>query len=214
MLGIIVTYFSCPEFLPTQLKSFKKFVNTPYKVLVVDDSEEGLKFPPGEYAYIRTPYKEDSYGPSGRHQNAVNFGLEIARDKLGCTDYLIFDNDMLFLSEFNLPTDCWYLPQVNGTIVGSWMNLIFLKDKTHKFFFGKCPVTGAGSDSGGNFRGDSEIQAVEEICGFQVLKINGASVVHFGAMSNWNKLTDEKYDEKKQRVIKFLTQLRIDKVLD
>jgi hypothetical protein len=215
MLGIIVTYFSCPEFLPTQLMSFKKFIRTPYKVLVVDDSEEGLVFPGGgNYAYIRTPSKNNYYGASGRHQTAVNFGIDVASKQLDCTDFLVFDNDMIFLSPFNLPTDSWYVPQQNGTLIGSWMNLLFLKDKVHKFDFARCPVTGAGSDSGGNFKGDSVIQSEESPDGFQALWINGACVVHFGAMSNWNKLTDDKYDEKKQRVIKFLTQLRTDKVLD
>jgi hypothetical protein len=187
---------------------------TPYKVLVVDDSEEGLQFPGGEYAYITTPSKNNCFGASGRHQTAVNFGIDVASKRLECTDFLVFDNDMIFLSPFNLPTDSWYLPQQRGLLEYSWMNLIFLKDKEHKFDFAICSVTGLRSDSGGNFKGDSVIQAVEETCGFQVLLINGAHVVHFGAMSNWNKLTDEKYDEKKQRVIKFLTQLRIDKVLD
>ena len=215
MLGIIVTYFSCPEFLPTQLMSFKKFVKTPYKVLVVDDSEEGLKFPPGgEYAYVRTPSKNNYYGASGRHQTAVNFGIDVASKQLNCTDFLIFDNDMIFLSAFNLPTDSWYVPQPNGTLTGSWMNLIFLKDKVHKFDFARCPVTGAGSDSGGNFKGDSIIQHEGDADGFQALWINNASVIHFGAMSNWNKLTDDQYDEKKERVIKFLKRLRIEKVFD
>ena len=216
MLGIIVTYFSCPEFLPTQLMSFKKFVMTPYRVIVVDDSENGLasELCGGDYAYIATPKpKFNFFGPSGRHQGAVNFGIYTASKHLGCTDFLIFDNDMLFLSPFNLPTDSWYLPQPNGTLIGSWMNLLFLKDKVHMFNFARCPVTGAGSDSGGNFKGDSIIQS-SSMGGFQALWINGASVIHFGAMSNWNKLTKEKYDEKKELINKFLRRLQIEKVLD
>ena len=213
MLGIIVTYFSCPEFLPFQLKSFKKFIMTPYKVLVVDDSEQGLNFDLGEASYVRTHIKNNYYGASGRHQNAVNYGIYLASKHLNCTDFLIFDNDMVFLSPFNLPTDSWYVPQPNGTLIGSWMNLVFLKDKVHVFDFARCPVTGAGSDSGGNFKGDSVIHS-EESDGFQGLWINGASVIHFGAMSNWNKLTKEKYDEKKELINKFLRRLQIEKVLD
>jgi len=213
MLGIILTYFSCPEFLTYQLASFKKFVKTPYKVLVVDDSEEGLRFPYLDgSAYIRTRIKSNYYGASGRHQDAVNFGIQVTSRLMGCTDFLIFDNDMVFLSEFKLPEESWSVPQKNGTLIGSWMNLIFLKNQTHRFDFARCPETGAGSDSGGNFQGQQIIEQEDVGDGFQYLRINGASVVHFGAMSNWVGYPKEKYDERKERADKFLKRLVLEGV--
>jgi len=207
MLGIILTYFSCPEFLPFQLRSFKKFMKTPFKILVVDDSEQGLKFELGDASYVKMGYlKNNYYGPSGRHQDAVNVGIDIASKILGCTDFLIFDNDMILLTDFNLPSESWYVPQKNNSITGSWMNLIFLKDKTHRFDFARCPVTGTGSDSGGNFQGQQIIKREDRDDGFEYLFINDSLVVHFGSMSNWPKHSEEKYNEKKERVMKYLTE--------
>jgi len=205
MLGIILTYFSCPEFLPYQLKNFKKFIKAPYKVLIVDDSQDGLQFSDlRDVCYCRTPNKNNYYGPSGRHQNAVNIGLEIASKIMDCTDFLIFDNDMIFLSDFNLPTESWGLHQKRGNLDYTWMNLIFLKNKTHYFDFARCPDTGEGTDSGGNFKADRWGTQEDRGDGFQYLRMNDTLVVHFGAMSNWNNRSEEAYDEKRRRVFQFL----------
>ena len=91
-------------------------MKTPYKVLVVDDSEQGLNFDLGDASYIRTHTKINDYGPSGRHQDAVNYGIDVASKLLECTDFLIFDNDMIFLTDFNLPSESWYLPQQRGRL--------------------------------------------------------------------------------------------------
>ena len=200
MLGIIITYFSCPEFLPFQLISFKKFMKTPYKVLVVDDSEQGL----------RTHTKINDYGPSGRHQDAVNYGIDVASKLLECTDFLIFDNDMIFLTDFNLPSESWYLPQQRGRLEYSWMNLIYLKNQTHRFDFAQCSITGERTDSGGNFKGQRIIKSEDRDDGFQYLFINDSLVVHFGSMSNWVRHSEEKYNDKKQRVIRYLNNLVFD----
>lgn len=182
-------------------------MKTPFKVLVVDDSEQGLKFELGDASYVKMGYlKNNYYGPSGRHQDAVNVGIDIASKILGCTDFLIFDNDMILLTDFNLPSESWYIPQKNNSITGSWMNLIFLKDKVHRFDFARCPVTGTGSDSGGNFQGQQIIKREDRDDGFEYLLINDSLVVHFGSMSNWKKHSEEKYNEKKERVMKYLTE--------
>ena len=210
MLGIIITYFSCPEFLPFQLRSFKKFMKTPYKVLVVDDSEQGLNFDLGDASYIRTHTKINDYGPSGRHQDAVNYGIDVASKLLECTDFLIFDNDMIFLTDFNLPSESWYLPQQRGRLEYSWMNLIYLKNQTYRFDFAQCSITGERTDSGGNFKGQRIIKSEDRDDGFQYLFINDSLVVHFGSMSNWVRHSEEKYNDKKQRVIRYLNNLVLD----
>jgi hypothetical protein len=201
MLGIVLTYFSFPEFLPYQLKSFQTYVKTPYKVIVIDDSDKGLTFCPGDYVKGRPPVQ--SGRPSARHQTAVNHGINVAK-RAGCDCFLIFDNDMIFTTEFALPQKSWYFPQQRGTIEYGWMNLLFIK-KPHFFDFVTCQKTGERTDSGGNFRGEEKIIALPHLPeGFQVLQINGATVIHFTTMSNWPGYSEVVFKKKQEVVFNYL----------
>ena len=216
MLGIVITYFNFPEFLPKQIENIKKHVKVPYKIIMVDDSDSGLNFklPTNEAIIIRQRFQ---YGnPSNRHQNAVNLGMNVA--KLICNTFLIFDNDMIFLSDlYHEPDTNMYMPIVsivNGKpAVFPWLNLLYTKH-FHVFEFKD------GSDSGGNFpiEGASKIKnttceydfipAYKALCErysiapyYDVLDLNGAIVFHFRAMSNYCEFPEEFMEEKRQLIL-------------
>jgi len=231
MLGIILTYFSFPEILSYQLSNFKKYVKTNYTVFVIDDSPSGLAELKQEGVRY---FKHDNSGvtaPSARHQNAVNFGLKKAQEA-GCNTFLVFDNDMIFLTEFNLPSGSWYLPQFRGKLEYSWLNLIYL-EKIHRFDFKNCSVTGERSDSGGNYIGKNKIVSIcdhgkvniengfmtsylseyNELCKkynipvwYDILDVNGCIVFHFCALSNWKKWGEEFQINKKRLILKYLAR--------
>jgi hypothetical protein len=216
MLGIVITYFNFPEFLPKQIANIKKHVKVPYKIFVVDDSNDGLFMTSTGAVIIRQRFQ---YGnPSNRHQNAVNLGMNVA--KLFCDRFLIFDNDMIFLTDlYHEPTSSMYMPIVsivNGKpAVFPWLNLLYT-DHFHVFEFKD------GSDSGGNFpiEGAGKIKnttceydfipAYKALCErysiapyYDVLDMNGAIVFHFRAMSNYTGLPEEFMEEKRQLIMRF-----------
>ena len=216
MLAIVITYFNFAEFLPKQIENIKKHVKVPYKIFVVDDSNDGLNLTPTGAVIIRQRFQ---YGnPSNRHQNAVNLGMNVA--KLFCDRFLIFDNDMIFLTDlYHEPETNMYLPIVsiiNGKpAVHPWLNLLYTK-QYHVFEFKD------GSDSGGNFptEGASKIKnttceydfipAYKALCEkhsiapyYDVLDMNGAIVFHFRAMSNYTGLPEEFMEEKRQLIMRF-----------
>lgn len=149
MLGIILTYASCPEFLEIQVKNFHKFCKSKFTIIVVDDSENGLaELKRSDVLYFKTQGFQ-SNSPSARHQNAVKIGIKEGSHL--CDSFLIMDNDMLFMNDFTKPDKNYYFPQKTGTIEYMWMNLIYLKSKQNipQFDFYTCPTTQMTTDSGG-----------------------------------------------------------------
>jgi len=220
MLGIIITYFNYPEILPFQIKNIKKHVKTPYKIYVVDDSNMSLpELNISGVQYIRSSIQTGN--PSQRHQNAVNLGMTIA--SLYCDNFLIFDNDMIFLTDFHLPEKSFYLPTVSpvdDTIkTFPWLNLLYT---SHYHFFDFIP----GSDSGGNFPVEGAnriipattdwefVPAYFKLCKeynigvyFDILNINGAIVFHFRAMSNYCKFSEDFMNHKRLLILDYLSRL-------
>ena len=229
MLGIILTYFSFPEMLPYQLSNFKKFVNTPYTVFIIDDSDGGLsELNIDGVTYFRHTNHIIGSSASIRHQTAVNFGLKKA-ERI-CNSFLIFDNDMIFLNDFNPPSLSYYRPQFRGKLEYSWLNLLYLT-KVHTFDFKKCSITGQRSDSGGNYVGDRKIIDIcdhgdvkikndhlseyvseyNELCRknavpiwYDILDIKGSIIFHFCAVSNWKNWSEHFQIEKKRLIMKYL----------
>jgi hypothetical protein len=149
MLGIIISYHSFFEFLPHQLENIKKYVKVPYTVYIVDNCQQQQTIS-GSFVYLRNPLLINH--PSLRHQESVNMGLQAAWNS--CDSFLIFDNDMIFLSEWNEPKeDMMYELVSRGEWEYCWQNILYLKkkwDKPFVFSFYKCPKTGEQTDSGGN----------------------------------------------------------------
>ena len=149
MLGIIISYHSFFEFLPHQLLNIEKYVKVPHKVYIVDNcnTQQSLS---GNFTYIRNPILIPN--PSLRHQLSVNFGLQAAWAE--CDSFLVFDNDMIFLTEWKEPDEQLYFEMVSrGEWAYCWLNLMYFKklwEKPFWFDYYKCPKTGEGTDSGGN----------------------------------------------------------------
>ena len=142
---------------------------------------------------------------------------------LFCDTFLIFDNDMLFLSDFELPSTSYYLPVVKP-VAGSlekfpWLNLLYT-NRFHRFEYLN------GSDSGGNFpiEGANKIIPCESnweyiteykiLCNkfnvgpyYDILNINGAIVFHFRAMSNYTKYPEEFMVAKRELIMRFSDKL-------
>jgi hypothetical protein len=154
MLGIIVSFHSFKEFLYLQIDNIQKFVKIPYHVYVVDNSQDGelqgLWFP--STSILRNADRFDS--PSGRHQSSVNMGIAAAWGNPEIKDCLIFDNDMIFLTEWNPPyADLVYEPCKRGNWEYCWLNLLYLKkfqSSPFVFQFANCPETNERTDSGGS----------------------------------------------------------------
>jgi hypothetical protein len=216
-LGIVITYFNFAEFVPKQLANFKKYVKSPYKVFIVDDSNDGLdiQLPISEAVVLRNPVRIGN--PSTRHQNAVNVGMSLA--KLFCDTFLIFDNDMLFMNDFYEPLINHYMPIVSiikgKKAVFPWLNLLYT---THYHYF----EFKDGSDSGGSFPTEGAeriknttcdydfILAYKVLCEkyniapyYDILDINGAIVFHFRAMSNYTQFPEEFMIEKRELIMRF-----------
>lgn len=149
MLGIILTYKDCFEFLPLQLENFARHVKTPYKVYVIDDSEEGLTSP-GLYDIVYWKMLSNDGGTSGRHQACLNTGLALASQH--CDSFLLFDNDMIFIDDFFKPSKLCYLPQFRDQIEYMWANLLYLPSisSVYPLDFYTCPQTKIRTDSAGN----------------------------------------------------------------
>jgi hypothetical protein len=218
MLGIVITYFNFGEFIPKQLANLKKHVKVPYKVFIVDDSNDGLimSLPLSEAVVLRNPVRVGN--PSTRHQNAVNVGMSLA--KIFCDRFLIFDNDMIFLTDlFHEPTTSMYMPMVSiikgKKCIFPWLNLLYTT-QYHYFEFKD------GSDSGGSFPTEGAEQIKNTTCDYDfipaykalcekyniapyydVLDINGAIVFHFRAMSNYTQFPEEFMEEKRQLIMRF-----------
>lgn len=158
MLGIILSYHSFFEFLPYQIRNIRKYVSVPHRIYIVDNSDVCdvrrlqtiLNLCPYPYGYIRNPDVNNS--PSGRHMTSVNLGLDVAWKD--CDSFLIFDNDMIFLSEWHEPQeDLYYEHCQRGNWEYCWQNLLYMKKKSETpfvFTYYRCPETGEGTDSGGN----------------------------------------------------------------
>lgn len=147
MLGIVVCYHSFFEFLPIQLENFKKFVKTDYRVYVIDNSLTSQPPFPG-VVWIKS---NATGSPSHRHQTSVNTGLCQAWNQCDC--FLLFDNDMLFCEEFELPRCNYYVPQKRGNWEYGWLNLMFFYKHPllQSFDFAVCPETRERTDSGGSY---------------------------------------------------------------
>jgi len=236
MLGIILTYYNCEEFFPYQLKNFKKFIKCPYQVFVVDDSPMGLDSiwkicSENGIVCLKSSTLGSASNPSTRHQNAVNQAFNVAQ--YACDSFLIFDNDMIFLTDFHLPTKpCWHAMQSPKFRLGhskidrffAWLNIMFLTEYHYFEYF-------EDSDSGGSIipyletHDTDKITIVEKIdhpvneyitkyeelskeyniTPFQeILNINGCFVYHFRAMSNYPLLDKEFMTKKKELVMSFL----------
>lgn len=214
-LGIVISYFNFPEFLPKQIANIKKHVKVPYKIFVVDDSNDGLFMTSTEAVIIRNPIRNGN--PSTRHQQAVNVGMNIA--KLFCDTFLVFDSDMIFMTDFNEPSTNMYIPIVSivkgKKAIFPWLNLLYTKHY-HVFEFKD------GSDSGGNFPTEGAEQIKNTTCDYNfipaykalcekyniapyydVLDINGAIVFHFRAMSNYCEFPEEFMIEKRELIMRF-----------
>lgn len=146
--------------LPYQVKNIETFVKVPYRILVVDDSDNDdsdlLRISQTlDVIYWKIPSQQHKmFGehPSARHQHALNTGLSILREM--CTHILLFDNDMLFMNDFipNLNRELWFLPQTRGKLIYPWLNLFLFstREKIKEFEFHTCPETGETTDPGGN----------------------------------------------------------------
>ena len=160
MLGILIPYHSFFEFCPFQLRNIQHFVKVPHKILIVDDSDLDSSDLPSiakdfNVAYWKIPpAQHNMFGnnPSARHQHAVNVGLHFLREM--CSHILIFDNDMIFMKDFNpsLDRSLWYVPHTRGTLVYPWLNLFLFSthEDIYEIHFNVCPLTGEGTDSGGS----------------------------------------------------------------
>lgn len=238
MLAIILTYYSCPEFLKYQLYNFKQFVKCDYKVFVIDNSPNGLLLDTSEVNYIYVQNRMD--GPSARHQYAINVG--IAHAALECESFLIMDNDMIFLEDFNEPEQTTYLPQKRGQIEYMWLNLLYLKSIEDVEPFDFYEEDGIRTDSGGNTclylkKHKSECEIIEDLtkqkhnlfpdyyndfkklCNeygviewvegqYDILKMNKTKVFHARQMSNWKKDSEDFVRKKKELLENFFSKLR------
>lgn len=152
MLGIIITYASFHEFLPFQLKNIAKYVKQPYTVFVVNNSQK--QFPVFETAnnVVIIPFPFITANPSHNHQMGINMGLRVAWEHCSC--FLLFDNDMIFLSEWKEPKEqLYYELQTTSGVQHCWMNIMYLKkfqSTPFEFKFYQNPDTKEWSDSGGS----------------------------------------------------------------
>ncbi len=206
----------------------------PFKIYVVDNSLiQGKKFD-GDVEYL---FCNRNTHPSDRHQTAINQGLEAAWNSCDC--FLLLDNDMIFLNDWNPPSLCQYLPQQRGKWVYGWLNLLFFwkDERLRGFDFAQCPETKERTDSGGTFGfylkggGKAEIiltlenrkeyfpeyiDAYERLCSkhkigvwYDVFSINGSKVFHFRALSNWTKYPEQFQQEKKQLILSSVGNLSL-----
>jgi hypothetical protein len=78
-------------------------------------------------------------------------GLQKAWDN--CSSFLLFDNDMILIDDFRLPSIPFYVEQQRGNWKYGWLNLMYFKKHPtlQSFDFAKCPDTGERTDSGGSF---------------------------------------------------------------
>lgn len=231
MLGILIPYHSCFELLPFQLENLRQYIKTEYKVYVIDNSLTHQS-PHPDVVWVVS----DAQGaPSERHQNSINKGLLRAWNE--CSSFLLFDNDMIFCSEFRLPSMPYYLPQQRGNWKYGWLNLMFFQkhDQLRHFDFAKCPDTGERTDSGGSFghylrlgklcaqinhlRNDYPLlqdyqEEYNALCKkfsvrpwWDIFSINGALIFHFRALSNWTKYPEEFQKEKKALIFSCLEKI-------
>lgn len=194
MLGILICYASFHSFEPLQRANIQRFVKCPHKV----------------YILKTTPY---GGGASHGHQLNLNTLLDQAWEE--CDSFLFFDNDMIFLSDFHEPNEkCWYYPQTRDNeypwgrgIEYAWPNLFYFKKDAllRQIWFEE------GTDSGGStwkylkatvekqqmfpdlengleeYR--KQIKQLGEKYGIgvwaELYTLNGCSIFHFRAMSNW-----------------------------
>ena len=226
MLAVILSYHSFFEFLPYQIANLKKHIHVPFTIYLVDNSLSGsVKYSDPDLVYLHC---NTDGSPSIRHQSAVNLGLSAAWESSDC--FLIFDNDMIFLTPFKLPTKTQYLKQQRGDWIYGWLNLMFFyKDERLKSFdFATCPKTNQRTDSGGSFghylqTGDpcEEIlcvvdpdvfpqftQPYERLCKeynvnlwYDIFVLNHSIIFHFRALSNWTKYPEAFQQEKKQLIL-------------
>jgi hypothetical protein len=177
--------------------------------------------------------------PSARHQYAVNVGIDLLRES--CSHILIFDNDMIFMNEFCPPLDnsMWFVPISRGILIYPWLNL-FLFSTQEKFLsidFDMCPVSGEGTDSGGNLahylRGRQDDchtievefkskvylvdwqQKYKALCEmyqiqpwYDIFHFLGTSVFHFRGLSNWQKHPRDFLDAKKELILNALNDFQ------
>ena len=200
MLGILIPYASFLEFRTYQMENIKRHVKCPHKVYILHAKPHRI--------------------PSTGHQNSLNALLDSSWEE--CDSFLFFDNDMIFLDDFEEPEeDCWYLPQERQGYTYAWPNL---------FYFKKHPLMrrvgyANGSDSGGSsWQYLLEISKKKEILrdeeGFPEFQedyknlceeykirkwidrflIHKTYVFHFRAVSNWIHYPRE-FNEKKERLI-------------
>lgn len=230
MLGVILTYHSFFEFLPTQVQNLKKYITVPFKIYVVDNSlVAGQKYQ-GDVTYL---FCRENGSPSHRHQSAINQALCHAWNECDC--FLLFDNDMVFVEEFRPPSGCCYVPQRRGNWPYAWLNLLFFwkDDRLKSFDFATCPDTRQRTDSGGSFghylRSGGKADVIQtfetddcladyqndykDLCKrysvqvwYDIFRINNARVFHFRALSNWAKYPEEFQKEKKALILRH-TQL-------
>ena len=149
--AIIICVHSFPKLLPLQLENFRRFVKSPYKVFVVDDSVNGF-FPQGlklypEATIIRFTHEGE---PSQKHQWNLNAGIQMAGIH-DCFRYLLIDNDMFFLDDFVEPSRNTYFGRNVGQSEVMWANLLYIRDDATQIFpldFAKCPVEKVWGDTG------------------------------------------------------------------
>jgi len=148
MLGIVISCGSFEEFVPYQLRNIETFVKVPFRLVFVDNTNAGFQHT-YQYDVVRNSDIHDS--PSGRHTTSVNIGLAYLWDS--CESFLVFDNDMIFLSEWNEPQeDIYYEHTQRGNWAYCWLNLLYFKKKSTsspKLYFHTCEETYERTDSGG-----------------------------------------------------------------
>ena len=231
MLGIIITYHSFFEFLPFQIANLKKYVQVPFKIYLIDNSLTSRTLP--TYPDVRYFRCSERGSPSHRHQTSVNMGLWNAWQD--CDAFLIFDNDMIFLSPWTPPPCVAYHPQRRGRLEYGWLNLFYFpKMECFKTIdFATCRETGERTDSGGsigyflpNIKSikidmvekapsyfPEYIEQFDTLCKqynvgnwFDIFSFNGSIIFHFRALSNWTNYPEEFQLKKKQLILTSVSQ--------
>lgn len=200
MLGILICYASFHSFESLQRANIQRFVKCPHRIYI-----------------LKTTVSAD---PSTGHQ--INLNTLLANAWEECDSFLLFDNDMLFLDEFQEPTEeCWYWSQERNGFEYAWPNLLYFKkhDLMNRIWFEN------DSDSGGSTwkylqeaqtkrkitldkEGMEDYQEQLETLGKKYgignwserYWLNGCPIFHFRAMSNWTKYPID-YLTKKEMLI-------------
>ena len=207
MLGILICYASFHEFETYQKKNLERFVKCPCKVYIL--------------------HSEKHPDPSTGHQINLNCLLNEAWNE--CDSFLLFDNDMILLTDFHEPEEsCWYLPQVREGYEYAWPNLLYFKkhELMQRIWFEN------NSDSGGStwryleattnkrtIEADTEgleeyqekITALGKQHGignwFERYILNGCQIFHFRALSNWTKYPHEYQEGKKALILETVKKI-------